>query len=294
MNRHVGFIGLGNMGMPMASNLLKAGYTLSVYNRSAEKAHALVEAGAHQAKTPAEVAEEGGVVITMLANDEAVKSVTLGKDGFLERLGSKGIHISMSTISPALARELAGIHKQRGCTYVSAPVFGRPEAAVARKLWICVAGDASVKECIRPILEAMGQSIFDYGEEPEKANIVKVSGNFLIASAMEAIGEALTLAEKNGISRTQMIDMFGQTLFSCPIYQNYGKMIAEKNFTPVGFQMQLALKDLNLVLDQAEASRMPMPLAALLHDRLLRGVATGKQAEDWGALTEMISADAGL
>ncbi|HEX4206948.1 MAG TPA: NAD(P)-dependent oxidoreductase [Ktedonobacteraceae bacterium] len=294
MSQHLGFIGLGNMGSPMASNLIKAGYRLSVYNRSADKARALVEAGAHQVNTPGEVAEAGGIVITMLANDEAVKSVTLGQNGILDRLGPGGIHISMSTISPALSREMVALHQQHQCTYIAAPVFGRPEAAAAHKLWVCVAGETAAKERVHPVLEALGQGLFDYGAEPEKANIVKICGNFMIAAAMETMGEALALAEKNGISRTEMIDMFGQTLFACAIYQNYGKMIAERSFTPVGFQMQLALKDINLVLDKAEESRAPMPFASLLHDRFLRGVANGQGEADWASLTNLISDDAGI
>jgi 3-hydroxyisobutyrate dehydrogenase-like beta-hydroxyacid dehydrogenase len=230
----------------------------------------------------------------MLANDEAVKSVTLGQNGILDRLGPGGIHISMSTISPALSREMVALHQQHQCTYIAAPVFGRPEAAAAHKLWVCVAGETAAKERVHPVLEALGQGLFDYGAEPEKANIVKICGNFMIAAAMETMGEALALAEKNGISRTEMIDMFGQTLFACAIYQNYGKMIAERSFTPVGFQMQLALKDINLVLDKAEESRAPMPFASLLHDRFLRGVANGQGEADWASLTNLISDDAGI
>lgn len=294
MSEHIGFIGLGNMGQAMASNLLKAGYHLTVYNRNASKAAPLVEAGAQQVSTPAEVAAPGRIVLSMVAHDAALESITLGAQGILERLGPGGIHISSSTVSPDVARKMAELHAQYDCTYVAAPVFGRPDAAAARKLWICVAGATSAKERIRPILEALGQSIFDFGEEPEKANIVKISANFLIASAMEAMGEAFTLVEKNGIERTAFADMISQTLFACHIYKGYGKMIAEKHFTPVGFQMQLGLKDVNLVLDRAEQSRVPMPLGSLLHDRLLSGLAKGRQEADWAEMTRSISEDAGL
>lgn len=294
MSEQIGFIGLGNMGHAMAMNLHRAGYQLRVYNRDASKAHQFIEVGAHQATKPAEVIEPGSIVITMVANDEALEQVTLGEGGLLERLAPGGIHISMSTVSPDIARQMTELHQQRGCHYIAAPVFGRPEAAAAKKLWICVAGTPEAKQRIQPVLLSMGQQVFDFGEEPEKANIVKVGGNFLIASAMEAIGETLTMAEKHGIDRSQLIDMYSQTMFACPIYQNYGKMIAERRFTPVGFLLQLALKDINLVLDSAEQAQTPMPLASLLHDRLLRGVALGRGESDWVEMTRMISEDAGL
>ncbi len=294
MSEQIGFIGLGNMGHAMAMNLHRAGYQLRIYNRDASKARQFIEAGAHQATKPAEVIEPGSIVITMVANDEALEQVTLGEGGLLERLAPGGIHISMSTVSPDIARQMTELHQQRGCHYIAAPVFGRPEAAAAKKLWICVAGTPEVKQRIQPVLLSMGQQVFDFGEEPAKANIVKVGGNFLIASAMEAIGETLTMAEKHGIDRSQLIDMYSQTMFACPIYQNYGKMIAERRFTPVGFLLQLALKDINLVLDSAEQAQTPMPLASLLHDRLLRGVALGRGESDWVEMTRMISEDAGL
>ena len=294
MNERIGFIGLGNMGRPIASNLLKAGYDLHVYNRDSSKAAPLIAEGAHQGLRPSEVVEPGGIVITMLADDAALEQVTLGEDGILKRLGPGGVHISMSTVSPALARRMADLHAQHGCAYVAAPVFGRPEAAAAKKLWICLAGAAAAKERVLPVLQTIGQSVFDFGEDPAMANVVKLCGNFLIGSAMEAMAEALTLAEKNGIERTAVINMFGQTLFACPIYQNYGKMIAEKRYTPVGFHMSLALKDFTLLLDAAQQAIMALPIADVVHDRLLTGVAKGRGEMDWTALSTLVAEDAGM
>jgi 3-hydroxyisobutyrate dehydrogenase-like beta-hydroxyacid dehydrogenase len=293
MAERIGFIGLGSMGAPMARNLLKAGYDLRVYNRDSKKADPLVKEGAKRGDHPADVVEPGGIVITMLANDDALESVTLGEHGIVEHLGPRGVHISMSTVSPAIANRLAEIHHQHSCSYVAAPVFGRPDAAAAKKLWINVAGESAAKERVQPVLQALGQGLFDFGEEPGKANIVKLCGNFMISSAMESIAEALTLAEKNGIDRKSVIDLFGQTLFACPIYQNYGGAIAEKRYTPVGFQMKLALKDLNLILDAADQASMPMPVASLIHDRLQTGVAKGHGSDDWSALARLVSEDAG-
>lgn len=294
MPQQISFIGLGKMGEPIARNLLKAGYDLRVYNRSTEKAEALVAEGAQRAEVPFEAVEPGGVVFTMLSNDVAVKEVVAGEHGFLHRLGHEGVHVSLSTISPETSRELARLHAEYGSQYVASPVFGRPDAAAARKLWLCVSGPEEAKARVRPFLEAIGQGSFDYGEDPGAANVVKLCGNFMIASAQEAMAEALTLAEKNGLQREQVMDMFAQTLFACGIYQNYGKMIAQQRYEPVGFQMELALKDLNLALDTADQVRVPMPLASLMHDRLLTGVAKGRGGMDWTALAKGVAEDAGL
>jgi 3-hydroxyisobutyrate dehydrogenase-like beta-hydroxyacid dehydrogenase len=285
MSESIGFVGLGKMGQPIARNLLKAGYALRVYNRDARKAETLVAEGVQQVSHPAEVVEFGGIVITMVADDSALESVTLGKDG---------IHIAMSTVSPAIARRMATLHAQHGCAYVAAPVFGRPEAAMAKKLWICLAGASAAKERIQHILHAIGQGVFDFGEDPAMANVVKLCGNFLIGSAMEAMSEAFTLAEKNGVDRNAVINMFGQTFFACPIYQIYGSMIAEKRSTPVGFEMRLALKDMNLLLDTAEQATMAMPFGSLVHNRLLTGIAKGRGTMDWTALAQLVAEDAGI
>ncbi len=294
MGEKIGFIGLGNMGQPMARNLLKAGFELRVYNRNPRRAEPLVAEGAQQVFHPGEVVEPGGIVVTMVANDGALEQVTLGQDGFLARLGSNGIHLSMSTVAPATARKLADLHAKHGSMYVAAPVFGRPEAAAAQQLWICVSGAQAAKERVHPVLQALGQGIFDFGEEPGAANVVKLTGNFLIAAAMEAMAEALTLAEKNGLDRSRVIEMFGQTNFACPIYQNYGRAIAHKQYTPAGFYLSLGLKDVGLVLQTANEVQMPMPVASLLHDRFLTSVAKGRGDLDWSGLALDVSEDAGI
>lgn len=295
MSTTIGFIGLGNMGLPMATNLLKAGYRLRVYNRTANKAASLVEQGAELVERPADVVEPGGTVVTMLANDQALEAVTLGESGILATLGSGGVHVSMSTIAPATARKLAQEHERQGAHYLAAPVFGRPEAAAAAKLWICLSGQPAIKEQVRPLLDGLGQGVFDFGDEPEKANVVKLAGNFLIVSAIEAMAEAYTLAEKNGIDRQQIADLFGQTLFACPIYQNYGRMVAQEQLEPVGFKLALGLKDVTLALQTAQESQMPMPLASLVRDRLLSAIAKGRGEVDWaGGLALGVSDDAGV
>ena len=286
----VTFIGLGAMGAPMASSVLRSGVALTVYNRSRERAAPLAAAGAKVADSAAAAVAPGGVVITMLANDAALLDVTLGDAGFADRLGAGGLHISMSTVSPETSRHLAAEHAKRGSLWLSAPVFGRPEAAAAQKLWICQSGAADAKARAKPLLEAMGQAIHDFGDEPGAANVVKLSGNFLILSAVEAMAEALTLAEESGIDRQALAGFLGQTVFNCPIYQNYGRILANQTYEPAGFKLELGMKDVRLVRDAAESATVPMPLADLLHARLLTSLAKGRGQLDWTAI-EMVSAE---
>jgi 3-hydroxyisobutyrate dehydrogenase-like beta-hydroxyacid dehydrogenase len=293
MNESVGFVGLGNMGEPMASNLLKAGYALRLYNRTPARAASLMAQGATLVSRLSEVADPGGTVVTMLSDDRALEDV-VGGSGVLDRLGPGGIHLSMSTVSPATARTLAEDHQRYGVVYLAAPVFGRPEAAAARKLWICLSGPRAAKDRVQPMLSALGQAVFDFGEDPGAANVVKLSGNFLIASAIEAMAEAMTLAEKNGIDRARLIDMLAQTMFACPVYQTYGKVIAQEHYEPARFRLSLGLKDIDLVLQTAAASKTPMPLASLLHDRFISAMAKGREELDWAAFALGASEDAGL
>jgi 3-hydroxyisobutyrate dehydrogenase-like beta-hydroxyacid dehydrogenase len=293
MSTEVGFIGLGAMGEPIAANLIAAGYKLRVYNRTASKADALVAAGATRVERPGDVAVAGGVVITMLADDAALEQVTLG-GGLAERLGRGGIHISMSTVAPATTRRLAEHHAAHGSIMIASPVFGRPDAAKAKRLWVLAAGPGAAKAAVRPLQEAIGQAIFDFGEEPAAANVAKLAGNFLIAANLEAMSEAFAMAEKQGVERTAVAEMLAKTLFSCPIYQGYGKAIAEKRFTPVGFRMSLGLKDVELALRTAEEVTMGLPIASLVRDRFLASLAKGRADMDWSAIALSVLDDAGL
>lgn len=294
MNTTIGFIGLGKMGAPMARNLLRAGYAVRVYNRSPEKARPLAEEGAQAVSRPAEVAVPGGLVITMLANDQALEAVTLGDDGIAKALGRDGIHVSMSTVSPDTARRLAAAHREQGGSYLAAPVFGRPEAAAAQKLWINLAGPKAARERARPVLEALSQGIYEFGDDPSAANVVKLAGNFLILSALEAMAEAFTLVEKNGVERETFAAMMGETIFACLIYQNYGKMIASETYEPAGFKLELGFKDIRLVAETAQASQTPMALGSLLQQRLLSAMAKDRGGMDWTAIALSTSEDAGL
>jgi 3-hydroxyisobutyrate dehydrogenase-like beta-hydroxyacid dehydrogenase len=294
MNKPIGFIGLGQMGEPMARNLLKAGFNVCVYNRTLARTEGLAREGAQVAKQPAAATVPGGMVITMLANDAAVEKVVLGPNGIAGSLGEGGIHVSMSTISPETARKLAKVHEQNGSMYLAAPVFGRPEAAAAGKLWICVSGPSEGHAIAAPVLQVLGQGVHFFGEDPGAANVVKLAGNFLIASAIEALAEALALGEKNHVDRTALAGFFTQTIFACPIYVNYGRIIAEERYEPPGFKLELGMKDIGLVLNTAQTSQVPMPLASLLRDRFLGSLARGRQDMDWAAIAVAVSETAGL
>ncbi|MHB8598796.1 MAG: NAD(P)-dependent oxidoreductase [Ktedonobacteraceae bacterium] len=266
MSETIGFIGLGHLGLPVATNLLNAGYALQVYNRTASKAESLVALGAQLVSRPVDAVTTGGIVVSIVWDDAALESVVMS-DGFLAQLGPNGIHLSMSTVLPETAKKLAAIHAQHGSAYVDAPIFGRPEAAVARNLWIPFAGPQQAKERVRPLLQAMGgQGIFDFGEEVGAANIVKLVGNFLIASAGYSMREALLMAEQNGVDPKTVVDMLTHTLFPAPIYQSYGRRIAE-NTAPFS-QNAMPLKDVGLFKKTAQQVESATPIASLLYDLL--------------------------
>jgi 3-hydroxyisobutyrate dehydrogenase-like beta-hydroxyacid dehydrogenase len=288
----VGFIGLGRMGSAMATNLLKAGHDVTVFNRSPGKQQALVKLGAHEAVRISDACG-GEAVITMLADDNAVASVVLGRGGVLESMGKDAIHVSMSTISVALSKEMSHAHAAAGRRFIAAPVFGRPEAAAAAKLFIVAGGDPAVIKACQPLLDAVGQKTTAISEEPHAANLVKLSGNFLMASAIEALGEAIALIGKSGIDRNAYVDLLTTTIFPAPAYQIYGKLIASGRYEPAAFAAPLGYKDVRLAQAAADDLRVPMPLAALLHERFVRLLAMGGDNFDWSAIGGLATLDAG-
>jgi 3-hydroxyisobutyrate dehydrogenase-like beta-hydroxyacid dehydrogenase len=290
---NVGFIGLGQMGTAMAGRLLRAGHEVTVYNRTPRKAQALVDQGAHLAARIADACQ-GDAVITMLADDNAVENVVFGERGVLRNLRTDTVHISMSTISVALSERLADMHATVGQRYVAAPVFGRPEAAANGKLFIIAAGKPDVVEACMPLFNAMGQKTTRMGDMPFEANLVKLSGNFLTASVLEALGEAMALVHKAGISRQQYFELLTSTLFTGPLFTNYGGLIANERYEPAGFPAPLGEKDIRLALAAAETLRVPMPLASLVHDRLQTLIARGGEKLDWSAIGQLAANDAGL
>ncbi|MGA7614791.1 MAG: NAD(P)-dependent oxidoreductase [Thermoanaerobaculia bacterium] len=291
----IAFLGLGNMGAPMARNLIAGGHSLRVWNRTASRSKEMAGAGGETAADPAAAVSDAELVITMLADDAAVEEVVWGneeRNGFLDALPDGAIHVSMSTISTALSRRLAAAHGERSGSFVAAPVFGRPDAAKAKKLWIVAGGSAGDVARCGPAFEAMGQGTFHVGEAPEAANVVKLAGNFMIASMIEMLGESFALVAKAGIERERFLEIV-TSLFRSPILENYGGMIVRESFDP-GFRLKLGLKDVRLALAVADEHAVPMPLASMLHDHFLSGVAAGKGDLDWSALARIAAERAGL
>lgn len=285
----IGFVGLGQMGVGIAGNFLKAGHRLTVWNRSADKAEPLVAAGARLAATPADAAS-GDIVFTMLADDKAVEAVAFGKDGLLE---GRATHIGLSTISVDLARRLARAHAEAGGTYVSAPVFGRPPVAEAGQLFVVAAGPAAAIEAAKPAFEAFSRQLFVAGDTPERANVVKLSGNFMILATVEMLAEAMTLAARQGVDPGDLLEIVTGTLFGSPIVRTYGEILRTENFRPAGFTAPLGLKDMDLVAAAARERHVPMPLLSLLRDRLVETIATQGPDIDWSGIARVVDASAG-
>jgi 3-hydroxyisobutyrate dehydrogenase-like beta-hydroxyacid dehydrogenase len=288
----IGFIGLGQMGSAMAANLLKAGHEITLFNRSPEKLRPLIELGAHAAAGIADACH-GELVVTMLADDTAVADVAFKKGGIVNVLPKDAIHLSMSTISVALSKRLTEVHARAAQQFVAAPVFGRPDAAAAAKLYIVAAGSPGAVKTCQPLLDVLGQKTFSIGTEPSSANLVKLSGNFLLAAAIEALGEAIALVDKADIDPRVFVDLLTSSLFNAPAYKTYGGLIAESRFEPAHFAAPLGFKDINLALAAAETLRVPMPLGSLLHDRFLRLLAEGGERLDWAAIGGLAARDAG-
>lgn len=285
MTLKASFIGLGTMGSPMAFNLLKQGVELGVYNRSKEKTESLVEGGAKFLAHPSEAFKHASIVLSMVANDQALEAVTEGVDGLLESAYPGCIHVSLSTVAPATTHKLMLMHQEKGVHFIAAPVFGRPDAAAKQALWICMAGDEDAKKKIEPLLNKIGKKIYDFGDKPEAANAVKLAGNFMILSVIEMLGEAFAFAQKSGINPEQLHAFFTETLFPSPVFLNYGKILIQQKFTPAGFKLTLGLKDLNLFLNTAHSLHVSSPLAQMLQKQLLASLNKGREEMDWSAIS---------
>lgn len=288
----IGFIGLGNMGAGMAANLLEAGHRVTAYNRSADKVSPLAERGATPAASVADACR-GECVVTMLADDGAVEAVSSSDDGIVSALSPGAVHISCSTVSAALTDRLADAHAAAGQRFVSAPVFGRPEAAAAAKLFVIAAGEAAAVTDAGPVFDAIGQRTFVVSETPRAAALIKLSGNFLIASVIEALSEAMALVVKGGVTKPDYLEILTSTLFDAPVYRTYGGLMARGEFEPAGFAATLGLKDVRLALAAGEELRVPLPIASLVRDKFLTLIARGGGELDWSALSTVADWESG-
>jgi 3-hydroxyisobutyrate dehydrogenase-like beta-hydroxyacid dehydrogenase len=289
----IGLIGLGGMGTGMAKSLLRAGHHVTVFNRTQTRAEALRADGATVAATAADACKTG-IVMTMLADDAALEAQVFGDSGILASLPRGGVHISCSTISVALSDKLTSVHSAAGQEFISCPVFGRPDAAEGGRLAVVVGGPSQTIDRCKPLFESLGPKLLVVGEKPSLANVVKLSGNFLIASVLESLSEALAFARKSGVDAAMLLDFLTSTLFNAPVYKTYGGLIVEGNYDKVGFALPLGLKDVRLVLQAAETKNVPMPIASVVRDRFITAIARGNANKDWSALGLIAAEDAGL
>jgi 3-hydroxyisobutyrate dehydrogenase-like beta-hydroxyacid dehydrogenase len=289
----VGMIGLGKMGSGIAKSLLRAGHRLTVYNRTHSRAEALRADGAIVAASASEACRSD-TVFTMVADDAALEGFVFGGGGMLASLAHGAVHVSLSTISVALSDKLAAEHTKVGQGYLAAPVFGRPEAAEAGRLAVVVGGAEALVQRCKPLFEAIGPKLFVVGERPSMANVVKLSGNFLIATVLESLSEALAFARKSGVDAGALMDFLTATLFNAPVYKTYGELIVHGKHEPAGFALPLGLKDVRLVLQAAEAANVPMPIASVVRDRFITAMARGNQDKDWSVIGRVAAEDAGL
>jgi len=290
----VAFVGTGRMGLPMARNLARAGHHVVAWNRTAGRAAPLAEDGVEVAAELEDAVRGAEVAVTMLADDRALGSVVFPPRGISGALAEGAVHLGMGTVGVSLSRRVAGRHASRGQRYVAAPVFGRPEAAEAARLRIVAAGDAEGIERCRPLFDAMGERVFELGPDAPAANVVKLCGNFILASMIRALGEAFALGRKSGVEAAALEEVLSGTLLGSPAFPGYARQIVEGRFDPPGMPMRLGLKDVRLALAAADAAEVPMPLASLLRDSLLSGVARGRGELDWAALAALVAEDAGL
>jgi len=290
----IAVLGLGNMGAPIARQMIRAGHEVTVWNRTPAKAEPLRSEGAKVSESPGLAAKQAEVVVTMLADDHAVESAVLHADGVVDNLPRGATHISCSTISVELSKKLAEEHSKRGQHYMAAPVFGRPDAAEAGKLFVAAAGAKEVVKRCMPVLEAIGQRVFVMGDAPEMANVVKLSGNFLIAAVIESLSEAIALTRKYGIEPHQYVDFLTNTLFAAPVYKTYGGLIADAKHEKAGFALRLGLKDVKLALAAAENVDASLPIASLVRDHMLMAIGRGFDKQDWSVLGKLAAENAGI
>lgn len=286
------FIGLGTMGLPMAANLIKAGHRVTVWNRSKPPVDMLAGLGAEPADAPAAAAAGCETLICMLADDDATRAV-LQASGVLAAMPAGAVLVNMGTVSAAFAEEMTAACADRGVAYVAAPVLGRADVAAAGKLNILAAGDAAAIERVQPLLDAIGQKTWRFGDRPAQANVVKLGANFMLAAAIESMGEAAALVAGHGVAGAAFLEMVTSTVFASPAYQGYGKALAEQRFEPAGFKLKLGYKDVRLGLEAAAAVHVPMPFASALRDNLLDALAHGEGDLDWAALGRVSARRAG-
>ncbi|APA97861.1 NAD(P)-dependent oxidoreductase [Nocardia seriolae] len=280
----VAVIGLGGMGRAIARNLARAGHEVVVWNRSAGPAAELAEEGALRVANVAE-ALRCPVVFSVLADDTAFAEVFLDS-GVLGAAEQGMVHVNMATVSVALARRAVAAHAAHGSGYVAAPVFGRVPVAEAGALNILAAGEPRFIDRVQPFFDVIGSRTWRLGEQPEKADVAKILGNYLIACTIQSLGESISVADAAGVDPSQFVELLSATLFPGPVYSGYGSMIAERKYQPAAFTTALGRKDLHLALEVATAEAIPLPFGELLSGVFDQAITAGHAADDWAAIAE--------
>jgi 3-hydroxyisobutyrate dehydrogenase-like beta-hydroxyacid dehydrogenase len=291
--KKLAWIGLGNMGLPMARNLHRGGYLVTGYNRTPEKARSLSEEGMSVVSSIREALVDQSIVATMLSDDSSVRSLCDGKDGLFDLLPPKGIHLSFSTLSPSFIEELTKEHERRGQNLISCPVFGRPDRADSATLTIVTAGAPEILSSMEELFKTVGNTVYNVGEDPYKANWVKILGNFTLAGLLETLAESLSLSDRVGVDPKMLVEILDNALYHSPVFRGYGNLMAEKTWEPAGFRMKLGLKDVRLVLKESDRLEVSLPLADLVHSGFISGIHRGYGELDWSALLKVRSDDAG-
>jgi 3-hydroxyisobutyrate dehydrogenase-like beta-hydroxyacid dehydrogenase len=284
----IGFIGLGNLGKAMVENLIGKGHKIHVYNRTENRMESFKNR-AQLHTSLSSIAQASDIIFSTVSDDKALESISFGSESLIENMKSGAVHVCLSTIAPSTAVSLNSAYQQKGIDYITATVIGRPEAVRNRNLVICYSGVTSKKEVVFSLLKDLGGAkIFEFGDDPKMAAVVKVCNNFMIVAALETMGEAFNLLEKSGVQPQAFYEMITDTIFNSPIYKNYGKIIIEKNYKEPGFTSQLGLKDTKLALGLAEELSAPLPIADLIRNRFLINHNKGRKDWDWTSIVAVI------
>lgn len=287
MTERIGFVGLGNMGQPMARNLLHAGYFLNLYDSEEQRVLLLLSQGASWSRRLRDVGGPGSIVVTMVPTDNALREIALGEGHLMESLCPGGIHLSLSTVSPEVSQELATRYAERGGTFLAGTVLGRPDVAARAELAIYLSGCTDAKARVLPLVRVLGKNVYDLGEDVASANVVKLAANYLILAALTAMGEASAFVERHGVSRSLFLDSMAKSpLFGGAVYEGYGKMIGGQDYFDNNFPVTMGLKDASLILEAASRIGLEMPVALLSLQHLLDAYNDGRSAESWAVLAE--------
>jgi 3-hydroxyisobutyrate dehydrogenase-like beta-hydroxyacid dehydrogenase len=289
----VGFIGLGRMGGFMAANILKAGFDLTLYNRTPSKMTVLIDKGARSTASPREAASQVDVMITCLADDQSVQDILTGEDGILAGMKTGGVHIATETIAPASASKFAALHHDYGSHYIAGPVVGRPNAAEAAELITYIAGEPHIIEKCKPVMEAYTKLIHNVGEDHAVANSVKLTINYMVISMVELIGQVYAFAEKSGMD-LEFANEIMMMIINHPAIEGYTKRIRTRNFDEAAFELITGFKDVSLIMQASTDSQAPLPYISIIREKFLSALSHGLELKDWSAIYDITRMNAGL